>query len=272
MAAITRRRVLSQGAIAALCAPVIAAAPTALGSPPKPGHDMPAFGAAGDDAELMALVAEFWRHNAGLDAWNAGHITEEIGEQHNRAWWACCRAMTPIVPQTAAGKAAKAAVALVALEMVQDDQHDVEKLVRASLAENGRRPQSGATRDPDAELIAICDRIAATYREQRLICIADPWAPDKGPHHARWEALWHERQSLEDRLYDTETPVTIAGAQAAARAALAGAERTNKGELTYRHETDWLLLALAEFHAGSAFEEELARLARSDNQAGSAVA
>jgi hypothetical protein len=81
----------------------------------------------------------------------------------------------------------------------------------------------------DAELIAACDRIVAIRAELVAINAADPRALDVGPLHARYEALMDERGAIEDRVYDMATPATPAGAQAVARAALAGHERASDG-------------------------------------------
>ncbi len=157
------RRALFAGGTAALLAAAVTTA----------AHSAPVE--TGTDAELLALAAEFWRHNDKIEQWNAGRIQEAEGERHNCSWWDCCRAMTGIVPQTAAGRQAKAAVALVALEGVQDCQHDVEALVRAVLAENGGRAARSIgpdhppipAPDPDAELVAICAEFVAADADLR---------------------------------------------------------------------------------------------------------
>jgi hypothetical protein len=221
----TSRRHLLAGASAALVAGA-AIACQAEGDTAKSGPAMPAFNAAGDDAALLTLAAEFWRHQAGLEAWNAGHIPAAEGERHNAAWWDCCRAMTGIAPRTTAGNAAKAAVALRALEMVQDCEHDVEELVRAALAENAGRPQAGTAPDPDAELIALCDRLVAWETKFDAIYLA---IPDDGEAERMAAAMAPEYDEIKRRLYALEAPRTLAGQRAFARAALATAQRASDG-------------------------------------------
>jgi hypothetical protein len=63
-----------------------------------------------------------------------------------------------------------------------------------------------------------------------------------------------------------------AGAQAVARAALAGHARAWDGNLEVNNFETWLMLSLAEFQAGAAFEEALAASVGRDNRDGRAVA
>ena len=63
-------------------------------------------------------------------------------------------------------------------------------------------------------------------------------------------------------FYDMPMPTTSAGAQAAARVALAGYARTSDGKLMCRDFETWLMFSLAEFHAGAAFEESLSGRSR----------
>jgi hypothetical protein len=124
----------------------------------------------------------------------------------------------------------------------------------------------------DAELIAACDRIVAIRAELVAINAADPWAPDEGPLHAKFEALLDERYAIEESVYDMSMPTTQAGAQAIARAALAGHARGSDGNLEVNNFETWLMLSLAEFQAGAAFEESLAASVARDNQDGRAAA
>lgn len=230
MSAITgapSRRGLLTGGVATLVASAAIGCQT-KGDVISSSQPMPTIGETGEDAELLALAQQFWRHQAVLEAWNAGQVGEEVGESHSRAWWQCCRAMTPIVPQTQAGKAAKASVALRALEMVQDDQHDVETLVRAVLTENGNRPHTESTPDPDAELIALCDRLVVWETKYDAIYLAMP--DDNEADHAA-APMMPEYDEIKRRLYALDAPKTIAGQQAFARAAMASATRYSDGTL-----------------------------------------
>lgn len=119
----------------------------------------------------------------------------------------------------------------------------------------------------DAELIALCDRLVANQREERQICIADEWAPDRGPLHAKYKALWAEYKQLRDRIYAAKEPVSLAGIQAVSRAGLVAAQRDHEGNLVPDSLCEWLLLSLALFHAGPEFEAQQVELALAENAA-----
>jgi hypothetical protein len=91
--------------------------------------------ATGGDAELLAACHDFLAETAIIDAWNAGEVTEQVGEAANDRWWDCIRAMDGIVAETDAGVAIKARCALKALEMVSDSESDAHDLARSTLAE-----------------------------------------------------------------------------------------------------------------------------------------
>lgn len=214
--------------------------------PTEPVQPMPGFGAAGDDTELVALVDQFWRHDAALDAWNADRMNETEGERHNNAWWNCCRAMTGITPQTEAGRRAKAAVALAALEKVQDSQHDVEGLVRAALAESGDRPQAEPAPDPDANLIALCDRLTVNRRAWVALIEARHSIEDERRTEPENNRLHAERLRLLDQIEAAGSARTLAGAGALARAALADAPLGVDGHWEVTEDYGWLALLAAE--------------------------
>jgi hypothetical protein len=56
-------------------------------------HSAPVTEPGGDDAELLALCHQFMAEGAVIDAWNAGAVTEGLGEAANDRWWVCMRAM-----------------------------------------------------------------------------------------------------------------------------------------------------------------------------------
>jgi hypothetical protein len=109
-----------------------------------------------------------------------------------------------------------------------------------------------AARSPDAEFIRLCDRLVALAVEQRALCLAHPFAPDHGPHHARHEALCAEHDAIEGRLYDIGGPTTHQGVRAAARAALAEADKDFAGNIETRHIGDFLAISVAEALVGGA--------------------
>jgi hypothetical protein len=86
------------GAIAALLTGTAAVA-TAKAAP---------IAAAGDDAELVARAQDFWKQDAIVAQWNAGQVTEEIGEAAHDRWWECLDQTSAILPTTDLGLRAKA--------------------------------------------------------------------------------------------------------------------------------------------------------------------
>lgn len=140
MSAITRapsRRGLLAGGAAALVAGAAAfqkpgPLPWRNGPrPTEPVQPMPEFGAAGDDAELLALHRTFLTQHAIVQAWNAGEVTEEIGEAAHDRWWECVEAMVDIPATTPEGLWAKAETALLATDLTGGHGGSDEELVRS---------------------------------------------------------------------------------------------------------------------------------------------
>ena len=106
--------------------------------------------------------------------------------------------------------------------------------------------------NPDAELIRLCDRLVANRAEEKAICDADEWAPDRGPYKARYDALGEEMDRVTDQLYATADPVTAAGVRAAARAALCVAPKDSDGDITCDGLAEWLAFAVVQHVGGEA--------------------
>jgi hypothetical protein len=132
-----RRRGLLASA-AALVAAYAATLPTSALAARSAAHGAPMAhhpDGAGDDTELLAVCRTFAAENAIVTAWDAGTVTEEVGEAAHDKWWACIRAAEEMPAHTIGGVRAKAAMALKGLEMCGDSQSSVEDLARATLGE-----------------------------------------------------------------------------------------------------------------------------------------
>jgi hypothetical protein len=104
---------------------------------------------------------------------------------------------------------------------------------------------AGAT-NPDAELISLSNRLVEAATERHNLNELDPWAPDKGPYHERYEASEDDFYAIGDRLCDLAGPTTTAGMRALARAALVHVERTYAGEICTGDVADAMVWTLAE--------------------------
>lgn len=92
----------------------------------------------------------------------------------------------------------------------------------------------------DAALIDLCDRLTALAGELEALARSDPSALDGGPNKGRHDALWRERVELRGRIYAMAGPVSRAGAEAAARAAMAVWDRDVNGNPTCKGLADRL--------------------------------
>jgi hypothetical protein len=107
--------------------------------------------------------------------------------------------------------------------------------------------------DQDAALIDLCDRLTALAGELEGLAKSDPSALDGGPNKGRHDALWRERVELRGRIYELADPVTRAGAEAAARAAMAVWDRDVNGNPTCKGLADRLaVMALKSIASGPA--------------------
>jgi hypothetical protein len=112
-----------------------------------------------------------------------------------------------------------------------------------------------ASNAPDAELIRLCDRIVAINAEERAIDARYPDInqdadedPIDGP---RLRANGLELQQIEARICDL-TIATLAGADAAGRAAMPEGRKQLDGHLEPTNLYQLLALKLVEYHAGRA--------------------
>ena len=92
----------------------------------------------------------------------------------------------------------------------------------------------------DAALIDLCDRLTALAGELEALARSDPSALDGGPNKGRHDALWRERVELRGRIYAMAGPVSRAGVEAAARAAMAVWDRDVNGNPTCKGLADRL--------------------------------
>jgi len=116
------RRHLLAGLGAALAAGAVAVVPVPAGAEP-----------ADADAALLALHRRFLAHHAVVEAWNAGRVTEAVGEPAHDAWWDCVDALIETRAATLPGIKAKSEVALLAFEMAGGNGGPDEELVRSAL-------------------------------------------------------------------------------------------------------------------------------------------
>jgi len=104
----------------------------------------------------------------------------------------------------------------------------------------------------DAELIRLCAKLVACFAELRALNASDPWAPDHGPLHARYERVLAKEDALLARIEELPNPTTLAGAKAAARAALVQADLDAQGKPLLNHIGDRLCFAAVGYLAGRA--------------------
>jgi hypothetical protein len=106
---------------------------------------------------------------------------------------------------------------------------------------------------PDAELIALCDRIVAINVAQTAICARYPGigqeADDDPIDGAVLDVLSAEWHQIKSRISNLSI-VTPAGADAAGRAAHPEAKKPIDGQLTRTDLYELLALKLVEYHAG----------------------
>ena len=123
----SRRGLLARGTAALLTGAAIAT--TAHAAP------VAAPEGAGDDTELLALCAAFGTEHATIEAWNAGDLSEAVGEAANDRWWALVDQIEGVPAFTWEGVRAKAAVAEDAVWAAGESGSAVDDLVRYVLAE-----------------------------------------------------------------------------------------------------------------------------------------
>jgi hypothetical protein len=88
------------------------------------------------DAELLALRQAFLEEEKIIHAWNAGTVTEVIGDAASTRWWEALRAMQDIPAATAEGVRIKADSALRALALgAVEDSGPTENFIAAFLTQ-----------------------------------------------------------------------------------------------------------------------------------------
>jgi hypothetical protein len=97
----------------------------------------------------------------------------------------------------------------------------------------------------DTEIILLCAKYIACWHQQRVIAIADEWAPDKGPLHLRYAELGAKEREIAHKLYQLGRPRTKGGIAAMAELALTSWPRTLNG-LACTDITRWMAMAVVQ--------------------------
>jgi hypothetical protein len=105
---------------------------------------------------------------------------------------------------------------------------------------------SAALPNPDAELIALCDRFVSLQTEWHLLMEHDEWVSDFGPNNARYEHLDDEKSRLSEMIENHESPTTPAGCAALARAALTSVTLDHEGNIRCDTGFEELLVRVAQ--------------------------
>jgi hypothetical protein len=105
---------------------------------------------------------------------------------------------------------------------------------------------SAALPNPDAELIALCDRFVSLQTEWHLLMEHDKWVSDFGPNNARYEHLDDEKSRLSEMIEEHQSPTTPAGCAALARAALTSVTLDHEGNIRCDTNFEELLVRVAQ--------------------------
>jgi hypothetical protein len=99
----------------------------------------------------------------------------------------------------------------------------------------------------DAELIALCNRVAAASKEKEaLYDSCGPTLEDQQRIDPALDVICRETNQIEQRLYDIPRPSTMGGLRAMAAAALALAPKDLDGDVEYpAGMAEWLALELS---------------------------
>jgi hypothetical protein len=212
--------------------------------------------ATGDDAELLALCAEFHRVHAVVIAARGDEscqeaalderldVSDEI--QHTPA-------------NTLAGHRAKASVAVVLLRENNGGDgsasNDVDFAFAALLEIAGEAHAANSAAHgaagPDAELITLCNRLVAIEAEEAIIFKT---VVEEDDQDRALEPTTQEYRQIENKLTELGNPTTHAGMRAMARASVAWAPRDPDGEITagVAGLAEWLAFGVVESLAGRA--------------------
>lgn len=233
MAQITRRRALSQGAVAALCAPAVAAAvpaglqnPQGAGSSAMPTLPTGAVPAEHPDAALIGLCTEFLALDEQIRTWNRGSPNEPDEATFNAActrWCSYRRPIADLPATTEAGRIAKLHAALVAMQDAETTESTARiALVRAALREAIGDRAAPAAPNPDAALIAACDELERLEDQINALIRPPTRIEDENEREAAAEPIEARQQPVMDTIA-TRAAQTLLGMQAKARALTAWA-------------------------------------------------
>jgi hypothetical protein len=103
----------------------------------------------------------------------------------------------------------------------------------------------------DAEIILLCAKYVALWHEQQVIAGADEWAADRGPLHARFEAISAKTSEIARKLYGLRPPSTQGGISAMAEAAITHWPMRADHKLECASISDWMALAVVQGVTGN---------------------
>lgn len=103
---------------------------------------------------------------------------------------------------------------------------------------------------PDAELIRLCDRLTELTAAERSIIMAQHTIEDELRTEPALDAVCDEQKAIFDRITELPDPVTLAGAAAMARTALADAPLELDGSISPMDNAEWLAFGAVTFLAG----------------------
>ena len=105
-----------------------------------------------------------------------------------------------------------------------------------------------ASVNPDADLIAACDRIVAIEAEQEAIYAGQRTADDERRTEPALDNLYAEAQVVIRRIYDAPETETLAGLAAMSRAARALAPKEMDGSLSYpAGDAEWIAFEVSRY-------------------------
>jgi hypothetical protein len=110
-----------------------------------------------------------------------------------------------------------------------------------------------AATSPDAELIALCNRLVAIRQAELALTEQLPTESlvDEDEIEDALEQLDAEHRPLATLIYKHKRPTTIEGARAMARAALPHISKCADGSMVLTDIGEWLSVRVAEFLSGS---------------------
>jgi len=104
----------------------------------------------------------------------------------------------------------------------------------------------------EAEIIRLCARRIGLWHERAAIAEGDPRAPDRGPLHSRYDAMFTKDTAAARRLLELGAPTTPGGKTIMARLALLHWQTLSDGSLMVETNWEWLTAMSLQSIAGSA--------------------